>query len=157
MKKLAILAPAVVLIFACSGGNSLQAGQWELTTKITSVEVPGQPPAVAEQMKQMIASRPVVQNVCITAEQAANPGGRFANPSGQAQGCTFTKQTFAGGTIDIAGSCQNPGGGTINLTQQGTYTADTMTARVTVNVEGGPQQVRTSGEFSGRRTGDCPG
>lgn len=157
MKKLAILVPVVALIFACSSNNSLQAGQWEFTTKMTDIEIPGAPPAMAEQMKQAMASQAQTQSRCITPAEAANMGGNLANPSGSAQGCTFSKQTFAGGTIDVAGTCQAPTGGTVATTLTGTYTAQALDARISANVTGGPQQMRMTGTMTGRRTGDCPG
>lgn len=157
MKKLAILAPTVALIFACSGNASLQPGQWEFTTKITDIEVPGQAPAVAAQMKQAMASQAQTQSRCITPAEAANMGGNLANPGGNAQGCTFSKQTFAGGAIDVAGTCQAPTGGSVATTLTGTYTATALDARISANVTGGPQQMRMSGTMTGRRTGDCPG
>jgi hypothetical protein len=107
-------------------------------------------------------SRPQTQSQCITPEQAANPMG---NMMGQAsQGCTFTKNTFTGGTIDVAGTCNPPGGqGQAQMTMTGSFTADTMTGNINTEVRptaaaaaaGGPQQVRMSGTFRARRTGDC--
>jgi hypothetical protein len=157
MKKLAILVPTVALIFACSSNTSLQPGQWEFTTKMTDIEVPGAPPAVAAQMKQAMASSAQTQSRCLTPAEAANPGGSLANPSGSAQGCTFSKQTFAGGTIDVAGTCRAPTGGNVETTLTGTYTATEINARIGANVTGGPQQMRMSGTMTARRTGDCPG
>jgi len=157
MKKLAILALTVALIVACGSNTALQPGQWEFTTKITDIEVPGQPPAMAAQMKQAMASQAQTQSRCITQAEASNMGGSLANPSGSAQGCTFTKQTFAGGTIDVAGTCQAPTGGTVATTLTGTYTATALDARIAANVTGGPQQMQMSGTMTGRRTGDCPG
>ena len=157
MKKLAILAPTVALIFACSSNTSLQPGQWEMTTKITDIQVPGAPPAAAAQMKQMMASQGTqTQSRCITPAEAANPAGSFGNPGGGAQGCNFTKQTFAGGSIDIAGTCQSPSGN-VEMTSTGSYTGDTMTMNFTANAQAMGQTVRTSGTMTGRRTGDCPG
>jgi len=158
MKRLALLAPTVALIVACSGGGStLQPGNWELTTKMTDIELPGQPPAVAAAAKQQMGNQAQTQTRCITEAEAANPAGGMMSPSGNAQGCTFTKQTFAGGTIDVAGSCPGPGGGTMQTTLTGTYTQTEMNARITANIQGGPQQMRMSGTLTGRRTGDCPG
>lgn len=158
MKKLAILVPTVALIFACSSNTALQPGQWEFTTKMTDVELPGMPPEIAAQAKQAMASQQSqTQSRCITPAEAANPGGSLANPSGNAQGCTFSKQTFAGGTIDVAGNCRPPTGGTVETALTGTYTATEINAAITANVTGGPQAVRMRGTMTGRRTGDCPG
>lgn len=157
MKRLALLAPTVAIIVACSGGGaSLQPGQWEMTTKMTDIEIPGAPPAMAAQMKQAMTAQAQTQSRCITAAEAANPAGNLASPSGNAQGCTFSKQTFSGGSIDVAGSCPGPAGGTMETTLAGAYSATTMDTRITANIQGGPQPMRMSGTMTGRRTGDCP-
>lgn len=158
MKRLALLAPTVAIIVACSGGasTSLQPGQWEMTTKMTDIEIPGAPPAVAAQMKQAMTAQAQTQSRCITPAEAANPAGNMASPSGNAQGCTFSKQTFSGGAIDVAGSCPGPAGGRMETTLSGSYTATTMDTRISANIEGGPQPMRMSGTMTGRRTGDCP-
>lgn len=159
MRKI-LLVPAiaaVAAIAACSGGSvALQPGQWEMVTKVTDAEVPGAPPAMAAQMKQAIASTPPqTQSRCISPAEAANPVAGLANPSGNAAGCTFGKQTFAGGRIDIAATCPSPTGGTMQTTFAGTYTATTMNINFSANIQGGSQQVRTSGLLTARRTGDC--
>jgi hypothetical protein len=165
MNKLLLLAPCTALLFACSGGGgngagsavALQAGQWETTMQFTSIEVPGVPEAQVAPMREMM-SRPRTMSQCITPQQAANPMG---NMMGQPQqGCNFTKNTFAGGTIDIQGTC-SPGGQQAQMSLTGTYTATTMNAQITSTVRPpagtpGPQEVRMAGTLSARRTGDCP-
>lgn len=165
MKRLVLLAPSLALIAACSGGNnSIQPGQWEMTTRMTEIEVPGAPPEIANQMRTAMANQTQTQNRCITPEEAANPTRGMMNPSGQAEGCTFTDQTFAGGRILVSGSCPAPGGqGTVQTRLEGTYTGTTMETRVSAEVQAGasappgmPRTVRMTGTMTGRRTGDCP-
>jgi hypothetical protein len=162
MKKLLILAPCTALLFACSGGGSgvaLQPGQWETTVQFSNIEVPGVPEAQVAPMRQMMG-QPQVRSQCMTAEQAANPGGNMMNPGGASGNCQFTKNSFTGGTIDVQGSCTAPGRGTATMNMTGTYTATTMTAQVSTTVrppagQPGPQEVRMSGSLSARRTGEC--
>ena len=165
MKRQLLLAAPMALLFACSGSAvSLQPGQWEMTTAMTDVQVPGAPPAMAAQMKQAMASRPQTESRCITPEEAANPTRGMMNPGGDAQGCTFTDQTFAGGVIRMAGSCPAPaGGGSVRTSLTGTYTATTMEAQIQAEVDAGasapqgmPRNIRMSGTMTARRTGDCP-
>lgn len=163
MKKLALIAPALALVaVACSGGagggaaggGSMKAGQWEITMKMTDVEVPGAPPAVAEQMKAQMAGQTQTQSQCLTDAELANMGNRMGNAGAQGGNCNFTKTTFGGGTIDIAGTCQSPtGNATIAMT--GTTAAETFEAATTFEAAAGPQTVKASGTISGRRTGDC--
>jgi len=164
MKKLALFAPTVALAAACSGSSvSMQPGQWELTTRVTDFQAPGAPAQMLEQMRTS-AAQPQVTNECLTPEQAANPGRWMTNPGGTSANCTFTDQTFAGGVINISSSCPLPNnGGSTHTTLQGTYTATTMEARLSAQLQAGPgappgmpRTISTTGTLTARRTGDCP-
>ena len=160
MKRFAVLTPSILLIAACSGGSdTLQPGQWETTVQIANVEVPGAPPEVAEQMA-MLLRQAQTESHCLTPEQAADPTAGMANPTGRAEGCTFSERTFSGGRIHVVSSCPAPAGqGEVRSTLEGTYTPTNMEAQM--NVEGpsgmpGTQQtVRLTGTMTSRRTGDC--
>jgi hypothetical protein len=160
MKKLALFAPAIALAAACSGSAvSLQPGQWEHTMQFTSIEAPGMPEAQMAAMRQMMG-QPRTESECLTPQQAANPTGNMLNPQG-GQNCQFSENTFAGGTIRVHGTCQQPGGGSATMNMDGSYTATTMNVQLTSEVtmaQGmpGPRSLRMSGTMTGRRTGDCP-
>ncbi|MDQ8758060.1 DUF3617 domain-containing protein [Sphingosinicella sp. LHD-64] len=166
MKRLVLLAPVLALVAACSQGpDTIQPGQWEMAVQMTEFDAPGAPPEVANQMRAMMATgQSQTQARCITPEEAANPTRGMMNPSGQAEGCTYTEQTFAGGRIQIAGSCPVPGNrGTVKTTMTGSYTATTMETRLNSEIDAGanappgaPRIVRMGGTMTGRRTGDCP-
>ena len=161
-------APALLLI-ACGdgpgggGGGSavaLQPGQWETTVQFTSIEIPGAPQEAVAQMREMM-SRPQTRSECITPEQAANPTGNMMSAGGGSN-CQFGESTFAGGAIRVRGTCQQPGQGSAQMSMDGSYTATTMQAQISSEVQappsapkGGPQSVRMSGTFTSRRTGEC--
>jgi Protein of unknown function (DUF3617) len=161
MKRLIIIAPAIVLIAACSGGaDTIQHGQWEIVTEMTSVEAPGAPPALLEQMRASMASQRQTQSQCITAEQARNPARNMTgqNPAG----CEFSDTTWAGGNVRIRANCRPPGTPPVQLSIEGTYTAQQINNRINVSMEmpnptgaGAPMQIRLQGRMTGRRTGDC--
>ena len=165
MKKLALFAPTIVLAAACSGGAvSLQPGQWEHTIQFTSIDAPGMPEAQLGMMRQMMG-RPQTESTCLTPEQAANPTGGMLSPGG-GQNCQFSENVFSGGTVRVRGTCQQPGGGSAQMSMEGTYTATTMTMQMTSEVTmppgmpappgaTAPRSVRMSGTVVGRRTGDC--
>jgi hypothetical protein len=165
MKRLVLWAPSLALLAACSGGGSdqIEPGMWETTTRMTEVEMPGMPPAMAEAMKAQLANQTQTQSQCITPEQAANPAGKMLNPGGGNQGCTFADSTFSGGVIRVRGTCPGPNGqGQATMSLEGTYTARTMEGRISAEVTApagqpaGPQNIRMSGTLASRRTGDCP-
>ena len=164
MKRLVIIAPAIAIAAACSGGGSgsIQPGQWELVTEMKSVEAPGAPEAVVQQMRSQLASQRQTQSQCITAEQAANPSRNMMGSQNPA-GCEFSSTTWAGGNINIRANCRPPGSPSpIEMAIEGTYTAQAINSRINVNVNmqnpagGAPMQIRMQGTLSGRRTGDCP-
>jgi hypothetical protein len=156
MKRLMLFAPAIVVAAACSGQPStLQPGNWEMTTKITSVELPGVAGPAAQQMQRAMANRTDTQTVCITPQQAANPMGGMMSGQGQ-EGCQISDQTFAGGVMRASATCPGPGGGQMRMSWEGTYTATTMQANLRTETTGGPQNMRMAATMNSRRTGDCP-
>ena len=161
--SIAAAAPALLLVACGGGGDSvqLQPGQWETTVQFSSIEMPGAPEAMMAQMRQAM-SQPQTQSQCITPEQAANPSGNMVNPGGEAN-CEFTENTFAGGEINVAGTCPQPGGqGNIQMTMEGNYTPTTMEADISTQMQAPPgsppgaQSISMSGRLTARRTGDCP-
>ena len=157
MKRLILFAPAVVLAAACSSNSgTIQPGQWETTTRFSSVEVPGMPEAMAKQMQSQLANQAQTQTRCITPAEAANPTGGMMG-SQNPQGCQFSDQTFAGGVIRVRGSCPGPSGqGQITMSWEGSYTPTTMQGNISTEMTGGAQNMRMQGTISSRRIGDCP-
>jgi hypothetical protein len=162
MKRLIIIAPAIMLLAACGGGgggDSIQHGQWEIVTEMTSVDAPGAPPALLDQMRASLASQRQTQSQCITAEQARNPARNMTgqNPAG----CEFTDTTWAGGNVRIRANCRPAGAPPLQMSIEGTYTAQQINNRINVTMEmpnptgGAAMQIRLQGRMTGRRTGDC--
>jgi hypothetical protein len=157
MKRFILIAPAVVLAAACSGNTgTIQPGQWETTTRFTSVEVPGMPEAMAKQVQSSMANQSQTQTRCITPAEAANPTGGMMGSQNPA-GCNFSEQTFSGGVIRVRGTCPAPNNqGQISMSWEGSYTPTTMQGNLSTEITGGPQNMRMRGTITSRRTGDCP-
>jgi uncharacterized protein DUF3617 len=164
--RYALTAGTALLLVACGsqggGGVSLQPGQWETTTKMTEVEAPGMPEAVLQQMRAGMANQTQTRSECMTQEEAANPAGNIVNAGNQGGGCQFSESTFTGGNINVQGTCNGPAGpGTMRMSIQGTYTANTIDGRIVTEVQsppgtpGGVQSIKVSGSLTGRRTGEC--
>ena len=159
MKRFILLAPALLLLgaFADAETGTIQPGEWETTTRFTSVEMPGIPENVAREMETRIAAEAQTQRRCITPEQAANPTERIVE-SADIEGCEFSEATFSGGRIHIRSTCPVPeGGGQMNLSWEGRYTETTMEGDLTTELTGGQQDMRMAGTITSRRIGDCPG
>src|SRR4051812_45137240 len=104
MKKFLLVAPGVALVFACSGGGpaTISPGKWEFTTKINSIEMPGAPPQMIEQMK----TKEQKATQCLTQDDVSKMGEKLTTQGAPGGGtCTYSRQTLANGTIDIAGTC----------------------------------------------------
>jgi hypothetical protein len=148
---------------AASGARAMQPGQWEMTTQVTSVEMPGAPPAAQAQLRAQ-QGQTQTDRRCITPEQAANPTRNLVGSGPQSRNCQFSDTTFAGGVIRIRATCRQPGGpGRAEMAMEGAFTETTLDGRLTVtavgpNMTGGPgtQTVRASSTVRGRRVGDCP-
>ena len=168
----ATAAAAALLLAACGGqgGNesgdakgggavALQPGEWETTIQFTELDVPGMPPEMTNQMRQMMG-QPQSNRACMTPEEAANPAGDIVGGENN-RNCDYSESTFAGGTIRVRGTCRDPGGGTSQMALEGSYTATSMQARITTEQQGGAgapagQSMRMSGNLAARRVGDCP-
>jgi hypothetical protein len=161
VKRFVLPALPIALLFACSpGAVALQPGMWETTIQITSIDVPGAPPAQLAATRAMMA-QPQTRSECMTPEQAANPAQRMMNPEGSGNACQLSDSTFAGGTIRLRGTCQAPGRGTSQTSTEGTFTATTIQATISSEMHppagtAGPQSRRLAGTINAHRTGDCP-
>jgi hypothetical protein len=150
---------------AASGAEAIQPGQWEMSTQMTSVDIPGAPPEVVQQM-QAQRGRTQTDRTCITPEQARNPLRELRDTMSGPRGanCRRMEDTFGGGVIRIRMACQAPSGrrGTAELSVVGTFTPTTIAAAVSINAQGqnvggpGTTAMRVATNLRGRRIGDCP-
>jgi hypothetical protein len=170
---LAVSIAAIAVTAGCGGGGSgggsgaaqRQPGQWESVTTIKSIDIPGAPPQVLQQVQAQVGQAQT-QRECLTAEQTRDPMAQMRRmlSQGNTGNCNFTDQVFAGGTIRIRGTCNPPGGGSAQVSLEGSFTATTLEANLTMNAQGpagaampGVTSMNMTAEVRGRRIGDCPG
>ncbi|HYI48948.1 MAG TPA: DUF3617 domain-containing protein [Allosphingosinicella sp.] len=140
--------------------QSIQPGEWEMTSVMTSLEAPGAPPAAAQQMRGQL-NQPQVRRQCITPDQAANVARNLMGADAASRGCQFTDTVFAGGVVRIAMSCQQPGGGSMRMAVDGGFSATQMSMAMRMSMTApptgsGPQSINMAGRMTGRRIGECP-
>jgi hypothetical protein len=141
--------------------QSIQPGEWEMTSVMTSLEAPGAPPAAAQQMRAQL-NQPQIRRQCITPEEAANVARNLMGADAARQGCQFTDTVFAGGVVRIAMNCQRPGGGgSMRMAVEGGFSATQMNMAMRMSMTGprtgsGPQSINMAGRMTGRRIGECP-
>lgn len=140
MRRIVILAAAVA---TPALAQSIQPGQWQTTSTVSSMNMPGLPPAALAAMK----GHPTTVSNCVTPEQAkAGPKELLKS----APSCTFNRFSMAGGRIDSEMVCAR-GGRTTTATTTGSYTPVSMTATSKVVAEG----MTITATVSGKRIGDC--
>lgn len=139
---------------AAEGGATaaaLQAGQWEITTAVLSMEVPNMPAGMSPPTPP-----PTTVRTCLTPEQARAPNGGFLTGSGEGSGCTAQNMQMTGGRIQ----------GTVQCDQQGSQMRSTMDGQFSPTSFEINQQVQTAAQgmtmnmrsrTAGRRVGDCAG
>lgn len=142
--------------------RSLQPGDWEMISQMTSVEAPGAPPEMVDQMRANLPNQRQTQRQCVTPEEAANLARNLIGRNAGSQGCEFSDTTFAGGVVRIIATCRAPdGSASMSLSVEGEFTATQLNSVMRVEVTGpnptgeGTQTVRMAGTMTGRRLGPC--
>ena len=118
-----------------------EPGQWQMVTRITSVDMPGMPADAAK----MMTGRTNSVSHCMTEEQAKSAPGELLMKS-------------TGGRLDAAMTCKNEQGGQSKVRMSGDYapTQYSATSQVTVTVPGA-EPMTMNAEVSGKRVGECQG
>lgn len=128
-------------------------GQWEMTSTVTSMEMPGAPPQVAQMMKsRMAGGKQNRVSYCITPEQAKQGPQEMLkqNPS-----CRFTKYSMKAGSLSTEMTCQQ-NGGTMTARSSGSYTATSFNVTSSA-VMSGQMSMKMTTTGTGRRIGPCTG
>ena len=131
-----ILTVLLTLLFSATAtaDNDVNEGLWEITTKL---EIEGMSMTMA----------PMTNTQCITKDmlvpKSDQPG----------QECEITNQKTTGNTISYDMECSGPGG-SVKGHGEATYTGDTMTGKMEMNMPGQGDMKMTM-KMSGKRIGPC--
>ena len=152
--KILFLLPAALALTAMVQDDpvAMQPGQWEFTTAMTEVDMPGSPPDMVAAARSGLGP-PRTESRCVSPEEAANPAARLAAPRGNGSNCAFSRAIFADGRIDIAGRCTTADRDPLDVELAGSYTATEMNAAIRADVADRTMLIR--GTMRARRTGDC--
>lgn len=140
---------------AATASMRFQPGEWQTTSEVLEVEVPGVPPELAAQMRERMLARTSVSS-CLTPEQAERPGADLF--AGQQGNCRFDRFTMTDGRIDSAMTCAGGDSGAppARILMTGTFDAThfAMENRIeAIGAPGGTMKMRS--RVTGRRTGPC--
>jgi len=136
-----------VALFAQSGPR--RDGKWEVTTQM-EMAMPNMP--------QPMSMPPSMQTQCITKEDASDPTKAApAPPAGRRGGpppdCKITDQKIVGNTITAKMTCagETPTNGTMEMT----YSGDTYTGTMIMDMIARGQAMKMTMKYNGKRLGDC--
>lgn len=128
-------------------------GQYRSKVELVDIDIPGAPPQAAEMMRSSVAR---TNEFCLTEDDVEEGFRRLASQP-QGENCSFSRFDVDGGAIDAAMRCTNPGGGTLDITMQGTggETSSQFTMTMAGNLGGTGEGSMTMKQTS-ERIGDCP-
>ena len=154
-----VITQAEVDDAASSAG--IKPGEWENTMEFVDIsfdesQVPAEArdfvPAFLESMRGQIKTK----RDCVTPEEAASPNADMFSGNEDAS-CAYDSFEFGGGAMSMSITCNAPGSGSVTITQQGTYTAETYESETQVAMpESEMGAVTISAKSSGRYLGACP-
>jgi hypothetical protein len=134
----ALLAPAAAL-----AAPEVTPGEWQSTTIIDSMTMPGVPANALDMMK----GRPTTITYCLTPEQAeADPEKMFARDDS----CQIDNFEITSSTINTAMTCKGPQG-PATITMTGTHDGTSYTMASTM--KSGPMTMIS--RTTGKRLGPC--
>lgn len=133
-----------------------QPGQYRTTIAIQKVDIPGMPPAFAEQMKKAM-SKSLSSEHCISAAQAAKGVEAMKQHMGQGR-CQFESFNARGGMVDSVFTCSTGPDMQLRSTSTGTYTATGSQVASKAEMKGpAGKTVQIEQTVTTERIGDCAG
>jgi hypothetical protein len=142
-----------------AGEGFVRAGLWESKITVEQLDMPGMPPEMASQMKQMMAqNQPKAFKSCLTPEDVKKPDEDFF--AGQNKGCRYDRFTMGNGKIDAVMRC---GGDQATQVMQmaGTYSPDAyqmqMSNKVEAAAKGAQGSMAMRVRVDAKRVGECTG
>jgi hypothetical protein len=136
-----------------ASGQLVSPGQWEITTRINDISVPGLPPQTAAQMKGAMGKDKSFTD-CITPEEAKRPReGMFA---GGDKSCRYDNFTMGGGKIDITMHCSGEGMAR-QMVMTGEYSPNAYHMNVSSSgtAKSGSGAISMQIDMTGKRIGEC--
>lgn len=133
---------------------SFNPGEWRMTTRILSVDMPGMPPEVAKQM----ASRETAVTYCVSEEDARRKPEDMFRRTGDGQ-CDYQDFDMTDGLVRATMTCTGgAGGGKSTVEMSGRYSENSFSSKATIKVTTGEGQgaMTMSAASEGKRIGDCP-
>jgi hypothetical protein len=130
----------------------LRPGRWETGVRMTNIQAAGMPSDAAKAMSESGST----QNIptCLTPEDVSKTDGSLFQQA--PDDCKYERFSMGGGRIEGVLACT--GDQKINMTMNGTYTAETYDLTMNTQTDmGGGRKVKMDMIVTSRRTGECNG
>ncbi|MEA3014277.1 MAG: hypothetical protein QOD42_2822 [Sphingomonadales bacterium] len=168
---------ALGMLGGCGGGGggnvvAMEPGEWEMTARVTNVQMENMPPEVREQASRAQNQSSTARNcLTVSADVIRIQNLRFTVPvpmagPGPVPGCRIPELSMEGGRIRVQMSCDGmPAGGpmaggaqTMSMSGEmnGTYTAGSVEVTGRGEVRMGDRRGSAEMRITGRRIGACP-
>lgn len=151
MKKLAVAGLATIAV--ASSAWAIEPGNWEATSRMTDVQLPGDlPPQAADMMRGMFGGEGMTTQSCVTQDQLDNAPERiFQETNGE---CRYTEFDMSGGQLHAIAQC-NTDQGTMDMSMDGSYTDTTYDMTMSMRGDMGMGPMTMTFDVTGRRLGPC--
>jgi hypothetical protein len=135
---------------ADAGQLTIQPGQWEVTTSVSSVRATRLPPGVT--MPQMPTT---TVRTCVTPAQAREAAASFAGRSDRhGMNCDYSGVSIANGRIQGRSTCSREGM-TATVTMDGTFTPTSYDIQQQMQASIRGRESSSTNHLVGRRVGEC--
>jgi hypothetical protein len=157
MKTMIAMLPAFALLSACgSADGELNPGNWKNTMTMTKFDIPGAPPAVAQNAKAMLG-KGQTNDACMTPAMA-KAGVRDMSSSMQQGECKMEDYKQSGGKMSGTMVCKGSAMGDTAMKMEGTYSPEKVAMTLSGEIAeqrlpGGKANIEMT--ITSERTGDC--
>ena len=136
--------------------EAMKAGEWEITTKGTSLEVTGTPPGLTKEAANNLlkpADLSSVEKACLTAEQLANANSPLLAGGDEKDECTTTNASIKDGKIKGTFNCK---AFNAKIDLDGTYMPESFNTNMAATMsDPSGLAFNLKGTVTGKRLGEC--
>lgn len=143
---------ATSLLCVAGAAYAIEPGQWQSSTQMQDITLPPSVPAQARDIMRQAMGQATTVTTCITQDDIDNsPQRMFEDTNGE---CRYTDFNMGGGKLDATAQCKT-GGGNMNMTMSGTYTASTYDLTMSMQGDSGMGPMTMTFKTTGKRVGAC--
>lgn len=129
----------------------LKPGQWRTNAQLVSIDMPGLPKEVADQMGQSMAKAGATEH-CLTPEQVEKPEEVLAQDNGE---CRYERFSMSGGKIDAVMKCKPANQPEVQISLSGDYQPERYEVAAEMKMEQQGKMLTMRLKSLSERIGEC--